>query len=135
MIIIVDTNIIFSALRSKNSKLRSILLNPEYTFYAPNFIIVEIFKHKEKILKKSKASEAEIIEFMNKILRRINFINEEILKPESKEKSFELCRNIDESDAPFVALTLDIQGKFWTGDKKLIRALKRKGFNDFFPHD
>ena len=61
--VIVDTNILFAAMRSANSRLRVILDRPDLKFYTPNFLVVEIFKHKEKILKKSKASEDEVYEY------------------------------------------------------------------------
>lgn len=47
--IVIDTNILFAALRVKNSKVRSHLLNQAYEFYAPKYLFVEIFKHKERI--------------------------------------------------------------------------------------
>ena len=45
--IIVETNTMFAAMRSANSRIREILERPALSFYAPNFLIVEIFKHKE----------------------------------------------------------------------------------------
>jgi len=53
--VIVDTNIIFKALRSQFSKYRDILDKSEFEFYCPNYLIIEIFKHKERVLKASKA--------------------------------------------------------------------------------
>ncbi len=50
--IVVDTNIIFSSLRSKDSHTRTKLLSSTYKLYAPNFLIVEIFLHKERIFTK-----------------------------------------------------------------------------------
>lgn len=44
--IIVDTNILFKALRSKYSKYRDIFDHTDLVFYSPNFLIAEIFKHK-----------------------------------------------------------------------------------------
>ena len=55
--IVVDTNIIFSALRAKDSYTRSKLLTKSYKLYTPNFLMVEIFRHKERILQKAKANE------------------------------------------------------------------------------
>ncbi|MEA3443441.1 MAG: PIN domain-containing protein [Bacteroidota bacterium] len=40
--VVVDTNLIFSALIPKASKIRDILLESNMSFYAPNFLITEI---------------------------------------------------------------------------------------------
>lgn len=53
--VVVDTNILFSSLLAKNSKIREILERKDLRFYAPNFLMVEIFKHKDRILRSSKA--------------------------------------------------------------------------------
>jgi predicted nucleic acid-binding protein len=62
--VVVDTNVLFSSLRAKNSGLRRVLEREDCRFYAPNFLMVEIFKHKERILQKSKATEDEVYEIL-----------------------------------------------------------------------
>ena len=42
------------------------------------------------------------------------------------QKAFDLCKNIDEKDTIYVALTLELRGGLWTGDKKLINGLEKK---------
>ncbi len=53
MKIVIDTNIIFSMLILKNSRLRDAFFEKKVKWYAPNFVLVEIFKRKEKLLKHS----------------------------------------------------------------------------------
>ena len=43
-----------------------------------------------------------------------------------------LVHDIDVKDVPNVALTIELDGKIWTGDIELIEGLKAKGFDDFF---
>ena len=70
------TNLLFSALRSNNTAFRETLFSDEYVFYSSKYIIVEIFKHKERIVKGTKtADESEVYEYLNEILQRIRFIN------------------------------------------------------------
>ncbi len=130
--IIVDTNVIFSALRSKDSRTRTKLLKSRHKFYTPNFLIVEIFKHKERIVQKAKTSEEEIYEFLNKTLQKIHFVNEELIGAEHIIAAYHLCKDVDEKDTPFVALTFEMEAELWTRDQELKEGLRRKGFNKFF---
>lgn len=131
MKVVIDTNILFSAFLSKNLKFRDLLFDATYEFYSPNFVFVEIFKQKEKILSCTKESEEEVYGFLGKMLKRINFVKEEVVSAEHYEKANALCREIDENDTPFVALALEIDGYLLTGDEKLKRELKNKGFDRF----
>ena len=131
-IVIVDTNILFSSLLAGGTKLREVLSNDKYNFYAPNFLIAEIFKHKNKILKCTSATESEVDEFLVKSLQNIHFVNEGLISTENFIQAYRLCGNVDEKDTPFVALTLELDGNLWSGDKPLKQELTRKGFTAFF---
>jgi predicted nucleic acid-binding protein len=41
----------------------------------------------------------------------------------------ELCKDIDEKDAPYIALAIELDIPFITNDKKLYTGLKKKGFS------
>jgi len=129
--VVIDANIIFSALLSKNSQYRDLLLDEKYEFYSPNYVFLEIFKHKEKILKCTKEPEEEVYGFIGKILKRVHFVQEELISFENYMLAYNLCKEIDENDTPFVALALEINGFLLTGDTNLKKALKNKGFNRF----
>jgi len=109
--VIVDTNIIFKALRSKFSDFRKIFDKKELEFYCPNYLIAEIFKHKERILKASKANESETYELLEKTLQRINFVNEEFISLGNLIHANRLCKSIDEKDTLFVALSLELEAE------------------------
>ncbi len=130
--IIVDTNILFAAMRSANSPMRAVLGRSDLSFYAPNFLVVEIFKHKEKILRRSKASEEAIYEFLHQLLSKIQFVNEEHIALGNIVEAYRLCKDVDEKDTIFVALTLELEGELWTRDEALKTGLIKKGFNSFF---
>ena len=51
----------------------------------------------------------------------------ESIRESTWEKAIELTNNVDEFDAPFIALALELESPLWTGDKKLIRGLNKKG--------
>lgn len=130
--VIVDTNLIFSALIPKASKIREILFESNLTFYSPNYLITEIYTHKEKLIKNSKLSESEFYLYFNGIIERINFISTDFIGTESRQKAYDLCKDVDIKDTPFVALAIELKIPIWTGDKQLKEGLKLKGFRHFF---
>lgn len=130
--IIVDTNIVFSALINKNSKIASALLQSERSFLMPKYGFVELFKHKEKIATVSKHNPDEVLELLYELIRHIDFFDENSISGEALQKAWELVQNIDPKDLLFVALTLEMDGLLWTGDNQLRSGLCAKGFNDFF---
>ena len=127
MKIIIDTNIIFSSLLSKNEAY--LKLFNKYHFYAPNHLIYEIFKYKNKIAKYSKLTPYEIEMFFSFLLKRIYFKNEKEISTNSLKKAYELCKDIDENDTIFIALTFELDGYLLTSDKKLFNGLKNKNFH------
>ncbi len=131
-VVVVDTNIIFKALRLKNSFIR-IVLNQEYFhFYAPKFLLVEIFKHKEKILKNNTQLEDEFYEYLNLLLQKITFVNEDIVSIGNYLEAYRLCKDIDEKDVPFIALALELECDLWTFDEPIKKGLIAKGYKHFF---
>jgi predicted nucleic acid-binding protein len=130
--VVIDTNLIFSALVPKASQIREILFENNMIFYSPNILISEIYKHKEKLLKSSKLTESEFYLYFNGIIERIEFIPIDFISIESRQKAYDLCHDIDVKDAPFIALSIELSIPLWTGDKKLKVRLKQKGFHEFY---
>jgi predicted nucleic acid-binding protein len=91
--------------------------------------MVEIFKHKERILKSTKAAEEEVNEYLYTILSKINFVNESTISPGSFVEAFRLCGGVDEKDVPFVALALELEADLWTRDTELKISLVKNGFD------
>lgn len=132
MKIIVDTNIVFSGVLNTESNIGRILIDSKnyIEFYSINFLKTELFKHRRKLLNLTAVSEEELDELINLITNKIYFIDEEIISPNHIQEASELIYNTDPSDIPFLALTMYLKGKLWTGDKVLIKALRKNGFND-----
>ena len=129
---VIDTNLIFSALIPKASNIRSILFENNITFYSPNYLITEIYTHKDKLLKCSKLTDIEFYEYFNGIIERIKFVPIDYISNDSRQKAYDLCKDIDVKDTPFIALAIDLAIPIWTGDKKLKDGLISKGFDHFF---
>ncbi len=130
--IVVDTNILFSALLNSQSGFVEVLLKSGHQFYICEQVFVELFKRKEKIVRLSRLSEDDIARLYHTLIRRISLYKEDLISPEHRARASALCQDIDEADTPHVALTLELDGRLWTGDKKLRDGLKEKGFDLFF---
>ena len=126
--IVVDANIFFSALLKNENPYIKILMGANCKFFAPKFVFIEIFKHKEKIVKYSSLSEEELLEMLEMILEWIEFISLKEIDQQCLQRAYELTL-VDLLDAPFVALSLFLDARLWTGDKKLCKCLEDKGFN------
>ena len=130
MKIIVDTNIVFSSLLSKDNSSKIVLLSDKFVFYSPNYMAIEIFNLKEKIIKTSKLGENEILEQLQYVIDRIKFVNPYIIPKNILKYAYELCRNIDETDTPFVSLSLFLNAKLLTGDKILYNGLYKLEYDN-----
>ncbi|MBF2014776.1 MAG: PIN domain-containing protein [Richelia sp. RM2_1_2] len=131
-IIILDTNILFSALLRSESNFADVVFGMDYNFFICELVLVELFKRKEKIVKLTQLTEEEVIRTYHIFLKRINLYKEDLITIDNLLKAYELCRDVDETDTPHVALTMELNGLLWTGDKKLKLGLKQKGFTQFF---
>lgn len=93
-------------------------------------MFIEIFKHKDKIKAVSNLSENEILKQMSIILSKITFINESYIPKHIFQEAYLLCKDVDENDTSFIALTMFSNATLLTGDKKLQKHLEQKGFTN-----
>jgi predicted nucleic acid-binding protein len=133
MKVVVDTNIVFSAILNSQSWIGQVLLHSDKSikFYSPRYLQSEIIKHINKIKKLTKLPDSEVHEIIELLYTKINFISEEFIPKEILIKADELTFDIDYDDIMFVALAMHLKCKLWTGDKKLMITLKHKGFKKF----
>ena len=125
MIVITDSNILFSALISPNGTVAKILTDKSnIQFYAPNYLIEEIRRHSGKISDNKK----EVLARLEILLERIEIIDVDTIPKEKVIQAIEIVKDIDLDDAFFVALHLFKKHKIWTSDKVLIKGLERKGY-------
>lgn len=130
--VIVDTNIVSSVLLKRQTSFMEVLLTASQKFYLCERGIVEIFNHKEKIVACSELTETEIAKLYHLLLTKVHVFKEELISIGNWRTAHELCKDVDETDTPFVALTFELDGLLWTGDKILKAALRQKGFDKFF---
>jgi len=130
--VVVDANIAFKALAAGRGDLRDRLGPPAtVTFFAPRFLFVELFRHKERLAQAAKVSEEDLLEALHTLVNRVEFVNEANIALGTWMEAYRLCRDTDEKDTPYVALTLHLDGRLWTDDAELKTGLKAKGFDRF----
>ena len=129
MKIVIDTNIVFSAILNANGKIGQLILFSEnLTFYAPSLIKTELRKHKSKLLEISEMSEANFEEIKDTVFEFITLVSEEQIPFEYWKNALPLVRDVDMDDIAFVALSEYIDAQLWTGDKKLLHGILERGF-------
>ena len=132
MKVVVDSNIIFSALlKSPNRYCDTISLSSD-EFYTPKFMFVEIFKYKERIIRQSKMAEEEVLEMLYRLILNLRFFDETLISTRNFLRAFQLVKDTDRNDLVFVALTFEVGGKLWTSDLELKNGLRAGGFDGFY---
>jgi predicted nucleic acid-binding protein len=131
--VVVDANLAFKALAAGRGDLRD-RIGPSgaLVFHAPRFLFVELFKHKERLAAAARVDEPEILEALHTLVSRLEFVNETNIPLGTWMEAYRLCREIDEKDTPYVALTLHLDGRLWTDDGALKAGLRARGFDRFF---
>ena len=124
--VVVDANIAFKALNTSRgdllAKLKPPLKQPRVLlFYSPKFLIVELFKHKERIIRASNVAEEEFSERLLRLVNLIEFVNEGVIPIGTWVEAHRICNHVDPKDTPYVALSLHLNAEFWTEDATLIK--------------
>ena len=131
--VIVDANIAFKCLVTGRGDVRD-RIGPggQSQLFTPRFLFVELFKHKERLVRASQLPEADLLSGLQTLLSQLTFIYEGDIPMGTWIEAFRLCKEVDPADTPYVALTLHLDGRFWTEDRELIRGLRARGFDRFF---
>ncbi|WP_432411439.1 PIN domain-containing protein [Rasiella sp. SM2506] len=129
MKLVVDTNIIFSALLSPEGTISDLILNSSdvFDFYSPTFVLEELDNHRAKLLKITDLSKKELDFLQMMLFKKIDLIDLESIRTATFEAAVKLTKNVDKFDAPFIALALELESPLWTGDKKLIKGISKQG--------
>lgn len=116
MILIIDTNIIFSAL-VKGGTTRELLINPPCNLYSPEHMIYEIRKYEDLIIEKSELTKEEFETLFGLITENIIIMEKEDYLEKLNEAD-EIIGSIHKGDVPFITLALSIPNNgVWSEDK------------------
>lgn len=130
MRIVVDTNIVFSAILNTDGKIGNLLLTSDgiFEFYSAEYLRVEIDRYHDRLKSFSGLTEEQLKEAKYHIFSRINFLSEEQIPSKIWHESIPIVKEVDMDDIAFVAMSKYLQTMLWTGDKKLQRGLLKQGF-------
>ncbi len=114
MRLVVDANILFSAL-IKEGTTRRLLLHPEVTAYSPEFIAREFLEHKAELASKSKMTNTQVDQSARLLLENVKLVPDQALAPYlPAAKSL----TKDKDDWLYIATCLSVNADLWTMDKE-----------------
>jgi predicted nucleic acid-binding protein len=132
MIVIADSNVIFSALISPNGVVASIFsAKSNLQFMAPGFLFDEVNEHIDKIVRLSPLSKREILEKIQSFKKRITVIDTLKIPNKYHVEALDIVAGIDINDASFITLNRYTKHRLWTSDKELIKGVEAKGYDIF----
>ena len=118
MNIVIDSNIIFSAL-IRPSLTRKLIIDYEGLFLCPSFVFIEYQRHKDYIIEKSRLAKQELDELMKHLRSNVLVVPNASLLP-FKEEAKSILKGIDNDDTMFFACALAYPNSIiWSNDKAL----------------
>ena len=116
MDLVIDANILFSALIKPYNITSEILFSNEFNLFAPDYILTEFFEHKSEILSKTNFNEQEFDLILTLISSRITFIPFiEFMHFIKKAEDI----SPDKDDVEYFALAIKLNCTIWSNDKEL----------------
>lgn len=138
MKIVVDTNIVFSAILNPSATIGQILIfgQKQFEFYAPNLVKEEIRRHQHKIIMLTERIDESVFEnIRDEIFSCLHFISEEQIPFDYWHHAIPVVRDTDMDDIAFVVLAEYLDAMLWTGDKRLANGLAKQGFQRIITTD
>ena len=128
---VVDANLLFSSILNDKSRIgRFIQQSSLYSvkLYAPEIMRTEISNHQDKILRISRYSYNQYTYVRDKLYKHIEFVEDSAIPFDEFIMAMRIVRDIDPDDVHFVALSRYFDSTLWTGDVRLYKGLKTKGY-------
>ena len=131
MIVISDTNIIYSCFYKPNGVIATILKNEKKKrqFIAPDFLLEEVEEHLPEIIEDNNLTKSQAHTLLREFTKNIVFYRIDDIPKKYIDKAQEIVKNIDPDDYPFIALHLQKGHRIWTCDFRLIRGLIEEGID------
>lgn len=124
---VIDFNIVFSAVLNKGHSLEIFInnfLKEKFSFIAPQYLLIELNKHTNRITQKTSFSFDEVLDIISFVTDQITFIpDQEFIDRLSDAKNI---LKDHEKDVPYLALALVKNCDILSGDKTLKKLCPNK---------
>lgn len=125
---ITDANVIFSCLISGREQYLRIVT--ENKFYLPDFALTEIQIYQELITEKSPMAGQRLRDYTLHLFEKLIVVPNFLISTQNYYQAFLLCKDIDEKDTVYIALSLEFGYPLLTKDEELTLGLRQKGFTN-----
>jgi predicted nucleic acid-binding protein len=116
MDLVIDANIVFSALINSSGSSCDLLFSDRLNLSAPEFLKEEIEKHKKEILMKTGLDEKELDIALSLLFTKIKLVPFSEFKQHS-QKAKSICPDPD--DTEYFALAMALKCPVWSNEKRL----------------
>ncbi|MGA9099750.1 MAG: PIN domain-containing protein [Methanotrichaceae archaeon] len=125
--LVVDTNILIAALLKDHSINARLIKSGYFNVYFPEYGMIEMGGYFAYIeAKRKKSSQSLSFEYAKSfILRSIQVVPSDLYRSRMKD-AFEVMKEIDEKDAPILALAMQLCYPIWSNDKHFQRQKAAK---------
>ena len=131
MLLVVDANILFSAL-IKDSETAKLFLSNKLELIAPEFLLKEFEKYKSVILSKTHRSEQEFSNILLIFKNRISLISKSEIKPFLKQAD-SICP--DPKDIQYLATAIKFNCPVWSNDPHFQEQSVKEAIKVFKTHE
>jgi predicted nucleic acid-binding protein len=125
MILVIDANILFSAL-IRNSLTANLLFNANLYLYTPQFIVDEFLKYENDILRRMSRTHEDFVQVMHMLKDIILTVQEDEYKKFMKDAE---KISPDDKDVMYFALALKLGCAIWSNDARLKEQDKVKVYS------
>lgn len=115
MELVVDTNVVFSALIA-GGKTREIVITEDLDLYVPEFFFDELIENLDEVEEKTGLQRHELEMLLNLLLEQMHVIPREAFE-DQLDDARELIADVDPDDVPFLALALHLDADIWSDDE------------------
>lgn len=137
MNLVLDTNIVISGLITPKGKISKLIFKDlsNSNLICPSFLFEEVRTKFEKIESITGLTNSQLNELIHRFYKNLELVEDDLIDFKFQKVAYHLVADIDKKDLLFVALSLQTGYPLWTGDKKLLKGLQKKGYKKVLSTD